>query len=734
MNLDDPLMTFVAECAELLERMEGELLAIGHAPVSEEAVNAIFRAAHTIKGSAGLFDLDAITEFTHSLENLLDRVRGGEVALDAALAAILLECADHIRGLVDLAASRTEPSTEHRAAGARLLADLAPYLDAAPATAAVAAPAAPREGDTAAERPWRLSLRFGRNVLRYGMDPLSLFRYLATFGQIVDLVTLVHELPEPEQMDAESSYLGYELLFLTSQGEAAILAAFEFVREDCTLRLLAPDAPTADQLGLAGELPESQRLRVEAMLREHGIADASTAAGPAVAAAPSHGQPAQAEAAPDQQDPAAPRDESARAGAPARLPKTQESQFIRVETGKLDVLIDLIGELVIAGAGIGLSARRLADAGLLESASTLATLVENLRDSALQLRMVQIGSTFNRFQRVVHSVARELGKDIELAVSGGETEIDKTMVERIADPLIHLVRNAIDHGIESAPARAAAGKPARGTVSLRASHDAGGILIQVSDDGGGLRRDRILARALERGLIDGAQALSDREVWNLIFEPGFSTAERISNLSGRGVGMDVVKRNVHELRGTVTVDSQEGLGTTVSIRLPLTLAIIDGFLAQVGESCFVVPLEMVEECMELTPEARGGKELPGFVDLRGSPLPLVSLRRILETGGMPGPRENLLVVSWNGERAGLLVDALLGEVQAVIKPLGSYFGSAKVIGGSTILGNGQVALILDIPGLLRYANSLDAAGTPAAARVDSDPHGLPSTLSEQRVF
>jgi two-component system, chemotaxis family, sensor kinase CheA len=294
----------------------------------------------------------------------------------------------------------------------------------------------------------------------------------------------------------------------------------------------------------------------------------------------------------------------------------QESRSVRVDADKLDQLINLVGELIIVGAGVNLVARRAGIADLQESTSKLSSLVEEVRDSALQLRMVKIGATFSRFQRVVHDVSLDLGKDIALDINGEDTELDKTVVEKIGDPLMHLVRNAMDHGIESAELRAAHGKPAQGMVSLNAFHDSGSIVITVEDDGGGLKRERILAKAIERGLIEAGQHLSDGEIYALIFEPGFSTAEQVTNLSGRGVGLDVVKRNITALRGTVSIHSEEGVGTLVTVRLPLTLAIIDGFLVEAGSSVFAIPLDMIEECVAYSAE-------PGhdYTNLRGEVLP-----------------------------------------------------------------------------------------------------------------
>ena len=354
-----------------------------------------------------------------------------------------------------------------------------------------------------------------------------------------------------------------------------------------------------------------------------------------------------------------------------------------------------MGELIIAGASVNLIAHKARIVELQESTSKLSMLVEEVRDSALQLRMVKIGATFGRFQRVVHDVSRELGKNVALYINGEDTELDKTVVEKIGDPLMHLVRNSLDHGIESAELRAQRGKPAQGTLVLNAFHDSGSIVITVQDDGGGLKRERILAKAIERGLIDAGHHLSDAEVYGLIFEPGFSTAEKVTNLSGRGVGLDVVKRNITALRGTVGLSSVEGEGTTVTVRLPLTLAIIDGFLVEVGKSVFAIPLDMIEECVAYTAE-------PGhnYTNLRGQVLPFIRLRELFGIKAQASRSENIVVLKHAGQKAGLVVDKLLGEFQTVIKPLGEMFNQVKCISGSTILGSGDVALILDVPAIV----------------------------------
>ncbi|MDE3010735.1 MAG: chemotaxis protein CheA, partial [Pseudomonadota bacterium] len=391
--------------------------------------------------------------------------------------------------------------------------------------------------------------------------------------------------------------------------------------------------------------------------------------------------------------------------------KAAEARLIRVQADKLDQLIDLVGELVIAGASANLVARNSGQTALVEATSVLSRLVENIRDSALQLRMVQIGDTFNRFHRVVRDVSRELGKNIELVINGGETELDKSVVEKIGDPLMHLVRNAIDHGIESAEARLAVGKPASGRIELNAFHDSGSIVIEVVDDGGGLPRDRILQKAIERGLVQASDALSEQEVINLIFQPGFSTAEQVTNLSGRGVGMDVVRKNIQALRGRVDVQSESGRGSRFTIRLPLTLAIIDGFLVSAGSASYVIPLDMVVECLELNTVSTERD----YLNLRGEVLPFIRLRSLFEVEGQAPRRENVVVVRSAHQKAGIVVDQLIGEFQTVIKPLGTLFRNLRGISGSTILGSGEVALILDVPTLTALAGRRESESLTTTA-------------------
>lgn len=718
MNLDEALQTLIAEGRELLEAMEQALLVIEQQPDDEDTINAIFRAAHTIKGSAGLFGLDVMVKVTHVAESVLDRVRNGRLRVDSDLAGLFLALADHLSAQFDLLDAGDPLETlpaEMDIRQAELIGRFEAVLgsESQPAADLVVerGPDLERIGaDGVASDCWHLSLRFGPDTLRNGMDPLAFFRYLSTFGTIRHVEPVLEALPYWAGFDAESCYIGFELSFDTTADKKAVEDAFEFVREDSLVRILPPHSRSLRYLELIQALPEDDyrlgeilvrcgsltEVELAEMLRLQRESDqTNTPIGqmlidenlvhpPVVAAALQRQKDGQAQA------------------------RSAEASLIRVDAGKLDQLINLVGELIIAGAGATVVAERCGNAEVVEANGLLARLVQEVRDSALNLRMVQIGSTFNRFQRVVRDVSRELEKDIRLEISGAETELDKTVVEKIGDPLTHLVRNAVDHGIESAALRAQRGKPAQGTVELDAYHEASSIVIEVGDDGGGLDPQRILAKAIERGIVAEGAVLSESEIFNLIFEPGFSTAATVSNISGRGVGMDVVKRNITALRGTVEIESVLEQGTTIRIRLPLTLAIIDGFQVASGKNAYVIPLEMVEECIELDSVSTSSEAGQDYLNLRGDVLPFVRLRNLFDEPGTPPRRENVVVVSYAGTRAGLVVDQLLGEFQTVIKPLGRMFQGVHGLGGFTILGSGEVALILDVAGLLRMLTRVDS--------------------------
>jgi len=720
MNIDDEmkkaLITFTIESLELLQDMEKNLLHIEDDEDSSERINAIFRAAHTIKGSSGLFGLEHIVKFTHVVESLLDDLRDGKISVSNELVAVLLPCCDHMTLLIHaIADGNIEEDPSLTESGDQLLLQLRPFLDGAHSRQLAQLAIEPEPIETIAadvkSGNWHLSLRFGPDSLRNGMDPLSFIRYLSTLGEIVQLTTITSGIPDAEHMDPETNYLGFEIDLKSEAGKEALESVFDFVREDSLIHILPLESTIDKYIELIRALPEddtylgellvksgvlTKRELEENLIKQKTNADASNESQPiGELLVKQHvvQQPLVNAALEKQKQ--------------IKDNKAREHQSIRVDAERLDKLIDLIGELVISGAGVNLRALQTGESTLLEATSEMMRLVEEVRDSALQLRMVPVGATFSRFQRVVRDVSKELGKDISLVISGGETEMDKSVVEKISDPLMHLVRNAMDHGIESAEIRRQRGKPDQGTLKLNAYHDSGSIAIEVSDDGGGLNRERILAKAIEKGMLQPEAKLTDQEIYALIFEPGFSTAQQVSNLSGRGVGMDVVKRNVTDLRGTIEVESSLGIGTTLRIRLPLTLAIIDGFLVGVGKSSFVIPLDRVVECVEFP----SGVDTCDYMDLRGEVLPFIRLYEVFDISDERSRRANVVIVEVAGVKTGLVVDRLMGEHQTVIKPLGKLFAHIKGVAGSTILGNGKVALILDVPSLVEFAERKSIVST-----------------------
>ena len=739
----EALPAFISEAQEQIEQIEQLLLQLEDNPNDRELLGALFRCAHTVKGSAGIFGLDAVVAFTHHVETLLDRLREGQAVLTPDIGTLLLLCNDEISSLVG--AAQEPPTVDADALEAR--ADLVARLQAAsgpaePAAAgkggskASSAPAAPagNGSGTAAPRDrsgpgrWHVSAHFGKDTYRNGMDPLAILNYVRGMGEIASIGCDVDAVPPLDAIDPESCHLGFEFTLDTGASRQDIEAAFSFVRDDCVLHLLEPEPSPRDYVSLIEAMPENPRLgdilvAVGAVSREQlqqALSDqklAATAAGKA----PPLGEILQARAglSPQVVNAALQKQQKQRDGGTAT---TDDNRFIRVQADRLDGVINLLGELVIAGAGAALLARQTRQGTLIEAHTQIGRLIEEIRNGTLQLRMVPIGETFSRFRRVVRDTAAELGKDVQLEIVGGETELDKSVVERIADPLMHLVRNSLDHGLETPAQRQAAGKPAQGRLTLSACHESGSILIRILDDGRGIDRERVLARAWERGLVERGVTPADADILKLIFEPGFSTAEKVTNLSGRGVGMDVVRRNIQALRGSVTVHSDPGEGSRIEIRLPLTLAIIDGFLVGVGASKFIFPLDAVVEVIENRPsasvaDARGRS----IVELRGQVLPVVSLRTLYALDSAVPERASVVVIKAGNRRYGVMVDLLLGQHQTVIKPLGRMFRSLRGMSGSSILGNGEVALIFDV-------NSLGelAAAPTRSARALQAPSADPS--------
>lgn len=715
MNLDGALKTFFAEAEELLVSMESAMLRMEEGDTSADTMNELFRAAHTIKGSAGLFGLDAIVAFTHRVENVLDRARDGKVEMSQELLSLLLPCRDHIATLVAHAMKQEDNDAECLAHGQGLLESLQPWLDSEDAE--IAAPIGVENASsdlTLTTEPgrdlWHISVRFGPDLLRNGMDPLSIIRFLGSLGELVHITTIEDHLPELALFDPEQLYLGFEIRLHSDADQQAIEEAFTFVREEAELRILPPRSNVDAYIKLIKSLPESIHRLGEILIKsqaltyqelEHALSTQKQQA-KASASVPLLGEilvqeqavaPAVLNAALDKQKKNAEKQAS------------QESRFIRVDAERLDALINLIGELVINRQRVDLLAGKLGNSQLIEAVTAMGGFTEQIRDAALTLRMVPIGDSFQRFRRVVRDTAKDLGKDIELHIEGAETELDRSMVEKLTDPLTHIVRNAIDHGIEPMTVRQERGKPAGGTISLTARHDAGNIVIGISDDGGGLDLERIRQKAIANGLLDETTNLTRHELYQLIFHPGLSTAEQVTNLSGRGVGMDVVKRNIEALQGGIEIESELGVGTQFTIRLPLTLAIIDGFHVDAGGIDFIVPQNTILECVDLP--STHHIEGQHCVNLRGEQVPFIRLQELFCLTQKPGRREKMVVVQFGEDRAGIVVDDLHGEIQTVVKPMGPIFQALKGIGGSSLLGTGAVALILDVPQLISYAVNVE---------------------------
>jgi two-component system chemotaxis sensor kinase CheA len=564
---------------------------------------------------------------------------------------------------------------------------------------------------------WHISVRFNRNVLADGMDPLSFLRYLNQIGQYISMTTLLTDLPLLDEINPEESYLGFEISLDSSGSKESIAEVFEFVKEDCQLHILPPRSILSGYISLIDALPEENMAIGEILVASGALTKDELLEALEYQNLHTITETIDNDKAVNIQSKTLlgdvlveknMTDISTVDAALKKQEKTKESknaeqQTVRVNAEKLGDLINLVGELVISSAHTELKAKQTEQAELLETAENLTRLVEEIRDATLSLRMVQIGDTFNRFKRVVRDISKELGKNVDLQISGGDTELDKTVVEKISDPLMHLIRNSMDHGIEKPNARTAVGKSETAVIKLEAYHDSGSIVLKISDDGAGLNPDILIAKAIENGLISAKQQLTAPEIQRLIFAPGFSTAKEVTNISGRGVGMDVVNKNIEALRGQISVDSELGIGTNFTIRLPLTLAIIEGFQVQVGKASYVIPLDLIEECIELDEQhAKKGE----YVDLRGEVMPYLHLSEVFNDGSdsdsnidRKGKRDNIVVVQYAGQKAGLVVDELLGEHQTVIKPLGKIFQNLKGISGATILGSGEVAMIIDVPAL-----------------------------------
>lgn len=713
MELDSALQTFYAEADELLIQMDHALLRVDDGELDDDTLNEIFRAAHTIKGSAGLFGLNHIVNFTHVVENVLDRVRSDQVELDSRLLNVFFKCQGQMEALVKCTEEEFNDNEELKQKGIEILKQLNEWSSSSAAdTESQNEDLASQKEQSSKDGCWHISLRLSKDCLRNGMDPISFISYLNTIGEIKFVATIFDSVPTLDHLDPEQLYLAYEIAVKTSESRDTIESTFMFVADDSDITILPPDSQIKEYAKLIESLPEDNNKLGEILVNSGALSWEN------LEKALNHQVKESKENKVSHKlgDILVEQNKIAKPLVDVALEKQKRAQensgtpqFVRVDSARLDLLINLIGELVISKQRVDNICQNSKDELLNEAIEGLGNHTEALRDAALDLRMVPIGETFQRFRRIVRDTAQDLGKSIQLTIKGGETELDRLMVEKLTDPLTHIVRNAMDHGIESTDIRKAAGKSETGNLQLSAYHDAGHVVIEVRDDGGGLNKQRIREKAIEKEIINSDDVLPDSELYALIFHPGFSTAEQVTNLSGRGVGMDVVNRNVQALHGSIEVDSNEGQGSKFSIRLPLTLAIIDGFHVQAGGAQFIIPQSTIIECMNLADLEK--VEQRHCVNLRGEMIPYVDIRELFSLnlknstgkGEQAKHREEMMIVQFGENRAGLVVDDLKGEIQTVVKPLGSIFQALKGIGGSSLLGNGDIAFILDIPQLIDAA-------------------------------
>ncbi|MBY3073326.1 chemotaxis protein CheA [Rhizobium laguerreae] len=676
MSTLDPVAVFRTEAAECLEAIEAGLLDLTHQLDNKDLVDAVFRGLHTLKGSGAMFGFEALAAFTHHCETAFDRVRKGEVAATSELVAAVLAAQDHMRALVD------QPDADHGDIGHKLLAQLQAAVggkEAAPA--AVSVPAAVR--DAAAKKKknsWRVRFSLPANSMANGTNPLGLLDELRDLGECTVRAD-TSAIPPLDALAPTELHISWDVTLTSEQDRSAIDDVFIFVLDDMELSVEEIDASAA-----ATAAPVEEK-----------AAPAPVAAASAAPVSPTTvAEFRPVEAVPVKRE------------VPAAVSQAKAAENVRVPAERLDELMDRVGELVIAQSRLSQLASASTDIALRSVSEEIERLSGELRDTMMVLRMVPVATLFSRFRRLVHDLARETGKVIELVTEGESTEVDKTVIERLADPLVHLVRNSIDHGLETPADRLASGKSEAGTVTLSARQAGGEVIISIKDDGRGINRERVRAKAESSGLIQPGQPLSDSELLQLIFAPGFSTAAAITNLSGRGVGMDVVKKTVEALRGAIDIVSVPGQGSEVSLRIPLTLAIIDGLLVRVGAGRYVIPLSAVEECLELSLEEDLRSRGRSFISLRDSLVPFLRLRDLFRTGTKPDVHQKVVVISTGTERVGLVVDQIIGDHQTVIKSMSKLHNNVATFSGATILGDGSVALILDVGHLVAAGQQQEA--------------------------
>jgi len=691
---DGYLETFRQEADELLGEIEAVILLMEENPADDDAINRLFRAVHTLKGSGGMCGFTDIANFSHGLESVLDKVRSKQLIVSHELIDITLAYRDQVAIMLHVGDGGDAVDIDRVVDITRRLAALCPPAEKIIVPSAIMP--ASRLVANGSNVTYRIRFAPQPALFLSGTEPALLLNELRDLGECA-VIAHVDDIPSLEESDPESCYLSWDIVLTTSAGLDAIRDVFVFVEDSSKIAIedissdavLNPDTPTArlgEILLQRGDVETrhlhdslARQSRLGELLVDSGLVSSTKVAS---ALSEQHSVAKQQAAA--------------------------KNDSVRVPSDKLDALINLLGELVTNQARLSQIARTTGDMALAAPVEEADRLTDELRDIVLNIRMMPIGTTFSRFKRLVRDLSGELGKQIELVTEGAETELDKTVIDRLGDPLVHLIRNSIDHGIEHPDERIQAGKSAKGTITLSAVHKGASVVISIIDDGWGLDTATILGKAKEKGLIPANTDLTEKEIFALIFLPGFSTAKTVTDVSGRGVGMDVVRREIESLRGSIEVHSEPGHGTRIDLSLPLTLAIIEGLLVHVAEERYVIPLSAIEECLELTPDRFATTIERNVIQVRGSPVPLVRLRDIFS---LPEPRpllEQAVVVDVGEFRIGLAVDQVIGNHQTVIKSLGKFYRKADCISGATIMGDGNVALILDLAGIVRSAKNDEA--------------------------
>ncbi len=691
LSIDKFKSTFREEAFELLGHLEDDLLELESQPKNGELINSAFRAIHTVKGSAAMFGYDAVSKFAHEMETALDLCRNGTLSITKDFIGLALKGRDQLRQLMEfeegvpteiakeselLLRRFVEFSKRGQSPGAPSHADIQGAGPVDPGNSS------PRNAEA---KTYRITFKPSKGIFKNGTRVLNLVEELAALGR-ADVFPHMEDVPPLGALDPESCYAWWEVLLSGPIDENSIRDIFIFVEDQADLRV--------EQVK---EEADGSSKRLGDILVDRG------AVSPGALREALGSQKKLGEVLIEKNLVSTPQVESALVEQ-EHLKKGQErveaaAGSIRVASDKLDALVDLVGELVTLQARLAQTSLDLRDVSLSSVSEQFERLISQLRDNTMSIRMLPIGSTFNKFRRVVRDLSLELGKEAELATEGADTELDKTVIERLGDPLVHIIRNSVDHGIEMPEVRDLAGKPKAGVIKLSARHSGAYVLIQVSDDGKGLDREAIRSKAIERGLILPSMEIADQELYQLIFEPGFSTAKKVTTVSGRGVGMDVVKREIDALGGSAQLSTVPGAGMTVTLKIPLTLAIIDGLLIRIGGEFFVVPLSAVDGCIEIRRDDLAALGEKRIISYRDELVPFVSLRGFYEFAaeGEGEPEiEQMVIVSAQDYRIGLVVDQVIGDYQTVIKPLGRMYRDVDGVSGATILGDGTVALVLDV--------------------------------------